>query len=561
MYESFFMRMEQSLSLTTQESKNISKHYRWSLGEITYLIGAAALFTFWINSPYWLRVARLIPLQHGKDILFLLSQMLLVLGVTTSILMLLCWSRLLKPMLALLFIISAACAYFSYVYQVYVDRHMLTNVMRTDVSEAKDLLSIKFGTWMLVYLLPVFVFLKWVHVRPLGHWRHKLMWRLGGIVLGVVFGLAVGMPMYKNYASFYRNNKQVIKMLTPYNFINASVSYAQHKLKDGNRVFEHVGLDAKQVRPAAVNKPTVFVLVIGETARADRFSLNDYARPTNPLLSKQEGIISFQKAASCGTATAISVPCLLSSSARKEYNPDTAAYQDNLLDVVQRAGITVQWFDNNSGCQQSCERVPHQQLKQDCPEELCFDEQLVAALNKQLLSPSTKDQFIVLHMNGSHGPAYFQRYPKHNEAFKPACNTKDISSCDQTLLNNVYDNTIVNTDEVLNGIVEVLKAQKNTNTVMVYASDHGESLGENGLYLHATPYSIAPKEQTHIPMIFWANSSFYQQHKVSSLCLQQAAKNAEVSHDNLFHTVMGGLFVHSQVYDGRLDLMKQCGEV
>ena len=163
-------------------------------------------------------------------------------------------------------------------------------------------------------------------------------------------------------------------------------------------------------------------------------------------------------------------------------------------------------------------------------------------------------------MNGSHGPAYYQRYPKQYEVFKPACNTNEINTCSQEALNNVYDNTVVYTDSVLNGLIDTLKQQQNVNTALIYLSDHGESLGEKGLYLHGTPYAIAPKEQTHIQMLFWANADFYQQHGVQNTCLQNMANQPDISQDNLFHTVLGGLNVHTQAYNAKLDLFNACSQ-
>ena len=533
---------------------------RRSLPEVGYLFGAAAILTLWTNSPYWLRTYQLLHINGIMDVVFLLSQMLLVLGVTTTVLLLLCWGKLAKPVLTLLFVLSTACAYFSYHYQVYIDRHMLTNVMRTDVHEATDLLSWKVLAWMVVFLLPALWYVWGVKRRPIAKWWRNLSFHLVFALLGVALGLAASLPIYKHYASFFRNNKQVVKMLVPFNFITASVGYAQHQYRDAHQVFVHVGMDAKQVKPASVTKPTLFVVVVGETGRGDRFSLNGYQRNTNPLLSKQQGLVSFQNAQSCGTATAYSVPCMFSDLSRQDINIDNAPMRDNLLDISQRAGVKVQWVDNNSGCQETCGRVPTEQLKQNCPEGLCYDEQLVGALQQRLKQPLQADQFLVLHMNGSHGPAYYQRYPKQYEVFKPACNTNEINTCSQEALDNVYDNTVVYTDSVLNSLIETLKQQQDVNTALLYLSDHGESLGEKGLYLHGTPYAIAPQEQTHIQMLFWANPQFYQQHGVNNSCLQNMAKSQQVSQDNMFHTVLGGLNVHTEAYQGKLDLLNACAQ-
>lgn len=306
------------------------KPKRWTVSEPVYVLCAAALLTFWVNSPYWYQVAHLLGMKQASDWLFLASQMGLVWAVAVTLLCVLCWWRWFKPMLALLFVISILCAYFSHTYQVYIDRHMLANVMQTDVHEAKGLLSWALLQWMIIYGTPVAILLGWVSKKPLLGWNKILLWHVGGAVLG----LAMGLPMYKHYASLYRNQKQLIKMLTPFNAISASLGYAQHAWQDGHRQFEHVGLDAKQIKPTVATQPNITVLVIGETARADHFQLNGYARATNPLLSKQSGLVAFEQASSCGTATAYSVPCMLSSLARNDYQDGEAAWRDNVLDMA-----------------------------------------------------------------------------------------------------------------------------------------------------------------------------------------------------------------------------------
>lgn len=552
------MSLSNSTILVTTPKRSRTWRLGRSLPEFWYLFGAALISTLWLNAPYWVRIVELMHVKSAIDVVFLLSQMGLVLGGTTALFLLLCWSKAIKPMLTVLFILSAACAYFSFQYQVYFDRHMMTNVMRTDVAEAKDLLSWKLLVWLLVFLTPALTYVWYVRIRPIAKRLKALLVHVGFAVVGIALGLCISLPIYKNYASFYRNHKEVVKTLVPFNYINANISYAQHQYKEAHRVFVHVGMDAKQEKPVSVTKPTVFVVVVGETARADRFALNGYGKPTNPLLSQETGLASFTQASSCGTYTAYSVPCMFSDLPRKDFNVDQAPQRENLLDIVKRAGADVMWYDNQSGCQGTCERVSSERLKQDCPESLCYDEQLVTALQQKLQQPVSKDQLIVLHMNGSHGPAYYQRYGKEFEVFKPSCDTNAIETCSQQQLNNVFDNTIVHTDAVLDGIIQTLKKQQDVNTVMLYMSDHGESLGENGLYLHGTPYAIAPKEQTHIPFVLWANPQFYQQQGLQDACLIQMAKQTPVSQDNLFHTVLGGLNIRTQVYDAKLDVFKQC---
>ena len=109
---------------------------------------------------------------------------------------------------------------------------------------------------------------------------------------------------------------------------------------------------------------------------------------------------------------------------------------------------------------------------------------------------------------GNHGPAYFKRYPKEFEKFKPACQTAELSECSDEEIGNAYDNAILYTDYFLSQVVQLLKQnEQKFEASMLYISDHGESLGENNLYLHGMPYMLAPSEQTDVPVIVWAGKT------------------------------------------------------
>ena len=190
----------------------------------------------------------------------------------------------------------------------------------------------------------------------------------------------------------------------------------------------------------------------------------------------------------------------------------------------------------------------------------CFDEILLDGLEQRLhdLPSKTKDVFLVLHLKGSHGPAYFKRYPKAFEKFLPTCQSNEFSACDETSIRNAYDNTIVYTDHVLAQLISLLKGQEHRfTTAMLYVSDHGESLGENGLFLHGMPYAFAPKEQTRIPMLAWLSPQFTSHEHWSVSCVHQ--QNAvSRSHDNVYHTILGLLDIETNVYQPELDIFKPC---
>jgi lipid A ethanolaminephosphotransferase len=312
-------------------------------------------------------------------------------------------------------------------------------------------------------------------------------------------------------------------------------------------------------------KPPLLILVVGETARAANFSLNGYARETNPELAK-ENITSFLDVHSCGTSTAASVPCMFSHLGREAYDKRDADYE-TLLDVLKHAGLSVLWRDNNAGCKGTCthvdsEDLSHAQDPEFCTGQECFDEVMLHQLDERVAAMSkggpVKGMVIVLHQKGSHGPAYYLRSPKAFKKFMPECESNALQSCSREQVINAYDNTILYTDHFLAQTIDWLKGRSEQfDTAMMYVSDHGESLGENNTYLHGLPYMIAPDVQKHVPMVVWMSPQMEQRSGITTTCLQGQRK-AELSHDHLFHSVLGLLDVKTGIYRADRDLFKAC---
>lgn len=304
------------------------------------------------------------------------------------------------------------------------------------------------------------------------------------------------------------------------------------------------------------------ILVLGETSRAEDFSLGGYGRETNPFL-KHDDVFYFPNTASCGTATAISVPCMFSGMSRSHYDDQLAAHQEGLLDIIQRAGINVLWNENDGGCKGACDRVPHQDLTQlnlpdYCIEGECQDEILFHDL-ASYIDKLQGDGLIVLHTIGSHGPTYYHRYPAQFRKFTPTCDTNEIQTCSQEQLINTYDNTILYVDYIVDKAIKLLQSkQERFTTSLVYLSDHGESLGENGVYLHGLPYSIAPETQKHVPLLIWLSQDYQKRYGVNAECMQKNARDKVISQDNLFPTMLGIFGVSTKEYHAEDDLLTAC---
>ena len=328
--------------------------------------------------------------------------------------------------------------------------------------------------------------------------------------------------------------------------------------------YQPIGTDARVVDKGG--KPTLMFLVVGETARSQNYSLNGYQKQTNGFTMKEPDLVSFRDVRSCGTATAVSVPCMFSNLTRRGYDETLAKSRDGLLDVLQHAGVSVLWKENDGGCKGVCNNVPTLEIEpkafpQYCEGDSCYDEVLLQGLDRQIAGMKGKQgsKLVAFHLMGSHGPTYYRRYPAGDRVFLPDCPRSDIENCSNEELVNTYDNTIRYTDKVLSQLIDKLKTlESQYNVGLVYLSDHGESLGAMGLYLHGTPYKFAPDDQTRVPLLTWFSPQLQRDRQLDQDCLRQEAGSKRFSHDNLFHSMLGIMDVQTQAYDGKLDLFKPC---
>jgi lipid A ethanolaminephosphotransferase len=531
---------------------------------IKLIVWVALAMVLFYNQACWVALHRLIELTGMQLVAFYLSFAVFLTAFIALLLNFFAFKYLLKPVLIVLLLCSAGAAYFMDSYGVAIDIVMVQNVVETNTGEAGALLSIRLLAYLLVLgLLPsVLVWLAPVVYPP---FLRGLINKIVVLVLCVVTVLVAVGSFYSTYAPIFREEDKLTHFINPTNYIYAVGKFVGRGVFIKEKiVVEPIGLDSK---PSAVlharPKKSLVIVVLGETARADHFSLNGYGRLTNPELQQQD-IINYTDVHSCGTATAVSVPCMFSKFDREDYSDKKGKSHENVLDMLQRAGVSVFWRDNNSDCKGTCLRIPNDDVSkrrdsQFCNDIRCLDEVMLEDL--QAYVDSLPDHaMIVLHSDGSHGPEYFDRYPEAFEHFKPVCRTNQLSSCSNEELVNVYDNTILYTDHFLNQVIEFLKRHnEERDTAMIYVSDHGESLGENGLYLHAAPYSIAPESQTHVPMLAWFSPSAYTHWGIDQECLRGTQEDA-LSHDNLFHSLLGLFEVHSAEYKPALDMFNKCRE-
>ena len=537
----------------------------WGAGPIT----VAILTALWIasvgNLALWQALHDLPELANGRGVVFGVAFGVAIAAIHVALFSLLAWRWTLKPVLSLFLLAAAAGTYFMLSYGVVIDRSMMVNVLLTDGREARELLSLRMlGELLVLGVLPVALL-----------WRARIAWPTAGrqlrrnaiafIASGALVVGAAGL-FFQDLSSTMRNHTQLRYLINPLNSFYALAMVGHKPVQRSGAAVLPLAEDARLPALAAGARPPMVVMVLGETARADHLGLNGYARDTTPQLAR-ENPVSLRNVWSCGTNTAASVPCMFSNLGRDAFE-DRKNNTEGLADVLQRAGYAVLWLDNQAGgCKGVCDRVPHvndQQLQAPglCNDGECFDEVMLRGLDERIAQLPAERRargvVVFMHQMGSHGPAYYKRTPPQFKKFSPECTTNALQQCAREQVVNAYDNTIVYTDHFLAQTIGWLKAHEaQWAPAMVYVSDHGESLGENNLYLHGLPYRFAPDEQKRVPWITWLSPAFQRQSNIAAACLQARA-DQRFSHDNYFHSTLGLLSVQTQVYDAARDLYAGC---
>lgn len=525
------------------------------------------------NLALWQELIRLPEMNDLRALRFGLSFVLLIFALMCTLMSLVCWRWTLKPVISVFLIAAALGGYFMLSYGVVIDSTMIVNVLQTDMRESRDLIS-----WKMVATLAVFALI------PMGLlWRnqvkrltvlHQIVNNALLLLCGIVLALIAVLPNYQDFASTMRNNIQLRFLINPLNSFYALGDVLIEPIQKGTPAVVSIGLDAK-LGPLHYTQPKspLLILVVGETARSGNFRINGYEKDTTPNLSQLQrnidstgSLTSFNNVWSCGTSTATSLPCMFSHLGKFAYENKSDTFE-NLVDVLQRAGMAVIWLENQSGCKGICDRIYRASTGKLadpalCSTGECFDEIMLSKLedrfNEFPINRLDKGTVVIMHQMGSHGPAYYKRAPEVIKKFKPECSTNVLQDCTRAQVTNAYDNTILYTDYFLNAVVKFLKdKQPHVETAMIYVADHGESLGENNVYLHGLPYAIAPDVQKKVPWINWLSNDFLQRNGINSECLA-LKKSSLFSHDNYFHSVLGLLDIKTAVYKPELDVYASC---
>ena len=535
----------------------VTRLWRWRpmISTEVLIVLCSVFFAVACNSLFW----RSAMATHPGSLRLAASLFVLLTGVHVLLLGLLVWRWNAKVVITVLLVTTALAVHYMNAYNVYLDADMLRNVLATDRKESGELLSAGLIAPLLGYAL-IPTMLVWRVRLTQRRWGAALLCRAGLLVVTAVVTTLGAMASFQDMSALLRNHREVRYLATPVNYLIALKQNLGGHDPLHPQAKQVIGADARASHVPARDKPRLLVLVVGETVRAQNWGLNGYSRQTTPELA-QAGVVNFPDMQSCGTSTEVSLPCMFSPWGRREYNEKKIRASQSLLHVLDHAGISTLWRDNQSGCKGVCEGLEIQRLDDAkhptlCKDGRCLDEILIDDLARQVRT-KPGDRVVVLHQLGNHGPSYFQRYPTQFDHYRPTCNTPDLGTCSREQIINSYDNSILYTDHFLARTIASLKAMDDYDTAMIYLSDHGESLGEKGLYLHGVPYAIAPSEQTHVPMVMWFSPGFRQDRGLDVACLQQRAQQP-THQDNLFSSVLGLMQVRTDLYDNTMDVFAGC---
>nr|WP_035901242.1 phosphoethanolamine--lipid A transferase [Legionella cherrii] len=527
----------------------------WSSELITLV--CSLFFTLACNSSFWTELLQGKDLANPYTWFIIFCTATAITGLQWFLLLLVINRWTFKWFTMGLLLVTSIAVYFMNTFHVYIDPTMITNVVSTDYQESSEFLQ-----WR---ILPYFLFLGvlpcWIiwHIKI---YKRSLpsYWagRLGTIFLSLCMMFGGSWAIFHELGPIHRERKQIIYLITPLNIISSSTkAYWRARQARVDKTKIKIGTDAHKLPRPENSKPRVIILVVGETVRAGNWGLNGYHRQTTPELAKRQ-VINFSEVTSCGTTTAVSLPCMFSHYGMHAYNSAKIDQTESLLHLLDRTNVSVLWRDNQSGCKGVCEVSMFEKLKKDalCQNKRCYDEVLLHQLQERIINKKG-DQLIILHMLGNHGPAYFERYPEQFKHWTPICETTDLSTCSQKALVNTYDNAILYTDSILAQAIDLLHNIKSHDTGLIYVSDHGESLGEHNLFLHGLPYFMAPDEQKKVPMILWLSEGLSKQLAMKENCLLNKQSDP-ISHDYLFSTLLSLFDVKAKEYNPKFDLIHSC---
>ncbi len=487
------------------------------------------------NIPFFRYVAANTNADAGGKMLLLASLLviMLVLNFMMTYLVMFVLRAVGRALLAVLSLINATAVYFIYTYNVIIDATTIENVFNTRYSEASGFFS--WSLWLFILACGVVPAL-FCLLQPVVRGKARRLGLVCGGSLAVV--LAVGALNIGQTLWISQHDTELGGLLQPWSYLvntGRVMSFSQDeqaveiKLPDGK---------------ITDREKTVVVLVIGESARKANFQLYGYARDTNPLLSKRAGLKVYQ-ATSCATYTTAGTKAILEPQ-------DSGDLYELLPNYAYRTGVDVSWRTSNWGEPpiHVPEYLTNEELGEQYPGENVYYDAILQKGLRQRIESSQKDKvLIVLHTSTSHGPKYANKYPKEFEVYRPVAQNVEEGEKNVGRLVNAYDNTIRYTDFLLDSLITTLRSMSEWHSAMIFISDHGESLGENKMFMHGLPMKLAPKVQYEIPFLVWVSEGFRDYKPEQDL-------PAVLEQHYIFHSVLNLLSIQSPAYNAAYDIFK-----
>lgn len=444
-----------------------------------------------------------------------------------------------RILLAIFAIINATAVYFIITYSAIINATTIENVFNTRYSEASGFFS--WSLWMFIAVFGVLPAL-YCLMQPVVIGKAKKLGIYCGSSLAII--LLVASLNISQTLWISQHDTELGGLLQPWSYVvntcRVISSYQDEqaeeiKLPDGT---------------IADHEKAVVVLVIGESARKANFQLYGYQRDTNPLLSKQEGLKVYQ-ATACATYTTAGTKAILEPK-------DSGDLYELLPNYAFRTGVDVSWRTSNWGeppihIDEYLTDTDLSDLYQGKSND--YDDILYYGLRERIESSKKDKVLIILHTSTSHGPKYADKYPKQFEVYKPVAKNIEEGEKNIGMLINAYDNTIRYTDFLLNSLINTLREMKDWHSAMIFISDHGESLGENKMFMHGLPMKLAPKVQYEIPFLVWTSDGFRTYKQTSSS--QEAPEGelpAVLEQHYVFHSVLNLLSIQSPAYNKDYDI-------
>jgi glucan phosphoethanolaminetransferase (alkaline phosphatase superfamily) len=526
---------------------------RFNLSQIqASLIIAATLLLF---HNFHFLISRLVAVKQNGFLLMDCSRFIFEFALQFFLLtlFLFCCSfhkKIFKIAVFILLILATVFAFFYNRFSTIIDQRIIANALDNlhDTSNVIDIYGLIL--YLFFYLLLPFFFICKFEITPK---KDKKTISILAIIF-IIFAITLS-----------RFNHEVRKAaLTSHPPISLIDSIAQYfddfhplihnkqKLKPITEIIHDAKINSHKIADLKV------VLIIGESARAKNFAIDGYKRNTTPHLIQQNNLLSFNDVKPCSNLTRLSVTCMLSFNGSKKMQYEIE--QESIIKLFAHLGFTTAWLssqkafgDDNSLMilgMQSQRYLFGNSISKKIGGKQIYDEYLLDFLSEEIAGK--KDNFVVLHTQGSHF-IFNDRYPEEFKKFTPTCDNINPRRCKREALVNSYDNTVLYTDFFIAKAIEQLKDK---NAILFYVSDHGQFLGENGIYYHGNSGDIAHPEHI-VPMFLWMSDSliknkFYRQKFKNA----QQKINQKLSHDNLFDSLLNCSGIDSKAFNRRLSLCK-----